>query len=841
MTEKSRLRSRLEAFVKEDGIEKILDESLLEISGEYGTEVADKIIDKAEELSKIDSEASLYFLEKGVSMIDIMGYDVILKTADFAANLSDKGFAKSALEKMPGIVDDTGYSWRPSIVDKLLEVSSTDPERAYGLMKRTPFIVRAGGENAFSDIAEWAKHGKGYDSLIKIIDININNSSDGRELLSRSFSISREYGMEAFDKIAERYAELSALKTEKANSFFRGETKELSQMLKEITPFLELEDVNGVLSTYLAALLGYRLPIKEGQMTCTDGKAIYLPEKMADFKEDEKNFIIYKVLATHEEAHIEYGSFDFDISDIPETVDRIKSKYGKIEEGKSDQEKFFSLFPEKELAKDVFNILEDCRIEGKLKDEYPVLGRHITQTNSHFGSKRPLLQDVEGDKSKAVELIIQKLIAGKTNEPVPEEFREAVEYAESLAAKISQKSSVADAAKAASELCSYIDSHFKDPYKPTDLIYPELNQQKFEENVGNFGKAAKKMSKDGMTTEEALEALKRLFKEDGTSPKDMEMGPSDDGKPFTGLDGSEFGKETGVEAVYHEWFDSIDDYKEDWARVVEMTISNPKESYTTMMDKHSSMIKRVRKEFQSMKQEERRKQKRRDDGEEIDIDAAVEYFSDKKAKLNPSDNVYSRKEKKNRDIAVSFLIDMSGSTGSNVAYSGKDEIKTIDVEKEALAIMSEALKELGDEFSIYGFSGSGRNRVEFYTIKDFNDSFDASVKGRIASVSHMAQNRDGAAIRHASGKLKKTDKKNKILIVLSDGEPADNDYGNGRGDTRMALKEAQKDGVKTFCITVHKGSAEHLREMYTHSNWVVLEDISLLPEKITGIYKRLTK
>ncbi|MBI5354890.1 MAG: VWA domain-containing protein [Candidatus Aenigmarchaeota archaeon] len=828
--------------MKEGYIEKILDESLLKVSGEYGTEKADAIIDKAIELSKLNGEASVSFLEQSGAIIDKLGYEGLLKTADFAASLSGNGLSKKAFEKIPGIVDYTGlYSWRPSIIDKWIDVSSTNPERAYGLMERTPFIMRSGGENTLSDVVEWAKSGEGYDNLIKIMDINIQgNSSDFRELFGNGLKLSREYGMAAFDKAAERYVELSALSTERANSFFRGETKELRKLLKEMTPFLELDDASGVLSTYLAALLGYRLPIKEGGMTCTDGKAIYLPGKMEEFMEDEKNFIVYKVLATHEEAHIEYGSFDFDISDIPGVVDGIKSKYGKPEEGKSDQEKFFSLFPEKELAKDIFNVFEDFRIEGKLKNEYPVLGRHIAETNNHFASKRPQLKDVEGDKSKAMELIIQKLISGKTNEPVPEEFREAVEYAEKLSSALSSGSSVADAATATSELCSYIDSIFKDPYKPIGLVYPELNQQKFEENVGNFTKTAKKMSKDGMTTEEAMESLKRLFKEDGTSPKDTGV-PGGDEYTFIGMEG-EFATETGVEAVYHEWFDSIDDYKEDWARVVEMSITDPKESYTAMMAKHAGLVKRVRKEFQSMKPDERRRQKRQNDGEEIDIDAAVEYFTDKKAKLNPSDNVYSRKDKKNRDIAVSFLIDMSGSTSSNIAKTGKEIRKTIDVEKESLAIMSEALQELGDEFSIYGFSGSGRNKVEFYTIKDFNDSFDSSVKGRIASIKHLVQNRDGAAIRHASSKLKKTDRKNKILIVLSDGEPADSDYNtNGRGDTRMALKEAQKDGIKTFCVTVRTGYTEHLSEMFTHSNWTVIDDVNLLPEKITGIYKRLTK
>ena len=98
------------------------------------------------------------------------------------------------------------------------------------------------------------------------------------------------------------------------------------------------------------------------------------------------------------------------------------------------------------------------------------------------------------------------------------------------------------------------------------------------------------------------------------------------------------------------------------------------------------------------------------------------------------------------------------------------------------------------------------------------------------------------AIRHTTRKLRRREERTRMLILLSDGKPLDRDY-YGRyaiEDTRMALKEAQRYGVKSFCITVDREAAEYLPRMYADSRWVVIDDVLKLPAKITRIYKRFT-
>lgn len=233
-----------------------------------------------------------------------------------------------------------------------------------------------------------------------------------------------------------------------------------------------------------------------------------------------------------------------------------------------------------------------------------------------------------------------------------------------------------------------------------------------------------------------------------------------------------------------------------------------------------------------LKPEEFTRLKRQVDGDDIDLDAFVDYLVDRKVGLSPNENNYSLNRKKKRDIAVAFLIDMSRSTKG----------VTITLEKESLVIMSEALHEVGDAFAVFGFSGDNRDNVDFYRIKDFDDPYNDQVKKRISAIEERFENRDGTAIRHAIHKLRRRSERTKMIILLSDGKPVDKDYSGPYAieDTRLALKEAQHLGMKTFCITVDRAAAEYLPRMYSHSSWTVIDDVTKLPEKITRIYRSLT-
>jgi nitric oxide reductase activation protein len=169
--------------------------------------------------------------------------------------------------------------------------------------------------------------------------------------------------------------------------------------------------------------------------------------------------------------------------------------------------------------------------------------------------------------------------------------------------------------------------------------------------------------------------------------------------------------------------------------------------------------------------------------------------------------------------------------------------RIIDIEKEGLVIMNEALEAVGDSYAIYGFTSEGRRNVRFYVIKEFEERYSAQIEERIGGINYQNNTRLGAAVRHAACKLAEQQARTKLLILLSDGRPYDHDYGDARyarEDSKQALRSARQSGITPFCITIERDADQELRELYGDVGYTVIDDVLSLPEKLPGIYRRLT-
>jgi len=173
--------------------------------------------------------------------------------------------------------------------------------------------------------------------------------------------------------------------------------------------------------------------------------------------------------------------------------------------------------------------------------------------------------------------------------------------------------------------------------------------------------------------------------------------------------------------------------------------------------------------------------------------------------------------------------------------------RIIDVEKEALVVMAEALESIGDEYAVYGFSGYGRDNVEFFIVKDVEERYSETVKRRIDGLKPCRSTRMGPPIRHVIQKLQRRPARLKTLILLSDGYPQDFDYGKDRRgkdygiqDTKVALQEARRKGIHTFCITVDREGKSYLPEMCGAAQFIVIEQVAQLPQLLPKIYRGLT-
>lgn len=249
------------------------------------------------------------------------------------------------------------------------------------------------------------------------------------------------------------------------------------------------------------------------------------------------------------------------------------------------------------------------------------------------------------------------------------------------------------------------------------------------------------------------------------------------------------------------------------------------------------LFTRVRRLFEALRPR-RERQRRRLDGAELDLDAFVEDDADRRAGLPSSDRLYLEQRPHRRDVAVSFLVDASGSTDAWVAGARS----VLDVEKAATLVLCDALAALGDRHAIHAFSGEGARDVRVLRLKGFAES-SAAAPQRIAGLVPDRFTRLGAPLRHLTAALAAESAQRRLLLLLSDGKPNDEDEYEGRygiEDTRQAVAEARALGIHVFCLTIDREGSSYLPRMFGPVGYAVLPDVRELPERLVDLYRRLT-
>jgi hypothetical protein len=293
--------------------------------------------------------------------------------------------------------------------------------------------------------------------------------------------------------------------------------------------------------------------------------------------------------------------------------------------------------------------------------------------------------------------------------------------------------------------------------------------------------------------------------------------------------------------MYDEWDHRIEDYRPSWCTLRETRSTREVPAFVAAtFHEYGGVVTQIRRNFQLMRPERLRKMRFQSDGDDLDLDGLVEHVVDRRAGITPTDRVYIKRDKKDRDVTTAFLVDMSSSTDRKI--DGRKRI--IDIEKEGLILMCEALEAIRDEYAIYGFSGNGRDDAQFYTVKELGERYDDRVRSRIGGIYGRSKTRMGPAIRHTTKRLMGVDSNVKIMILLTDGKPYDSDTyqdnAYAQADTQMALREARREKIHLFCVTVDQEGADYLPTMYSDANFVVIDDVSTLPQKLPQLYRRLT-
>nr|WP_294841074.1 nitric oxide reductase [uncultured Methylotenera sp.] len=249
---------------------------------------------------------------------------------------------------------------------------------------------------------------------------------------------------------------------------------------------------------------------------------------------------------------------------------------------------------------------------------------------------------------------------------------------------------------------------------------------------------------------------------------------------------------------------------------------------------------RLRRQFQALTPT-RHWLKGQQDGEELDLDAWVQLSSERNSTMPTSEHgLYRTQVNQERDLACLLLADLSLSTDAYVS----NHARVVDVIRDSLLLFSEALTATGDSFALYGFSSLKRSHVRFHYIKGFDEKYSGLVRGRITAIKPGYYTRMGAAIRQASSLLVQQKKRQRLLLILTDGKPNDLDQYEGRygiEDTRMALIEARKLGLRPFCVTIDTEASDYLPHLFGAGGYVVIRNPEDLPKELPLLYAQMTR
>ena len=369
------------------------------------------------------------------------------------------------------------------------------------------------------------------------------------------------------------------------------------------------------------------------------------------------------------------------------------------------------------------------------------------------------------------------------------------------------------------------------------MIQLDDPQEHAEDPMGLQRPADQDAEKDADELADSLAELPeaRLVTAPGTP---AEVLASDDPPPRTALQPEAVPQRVGI--AYPEWDHRIAAYLPAHAIVRELAVQRGDVRWLEgVLRRHAREVDQVRRRFERLRPQ-RVRLGRQLDGDDVDIAAYTAMHADVRAGRGSEDRLYAQVRPARRDIATTLLVDVSGSTDGWLS----EQRRIIDVEKEALLLVCEALDALGDRYAVMAFSGEGPRGVSLFPVKRFDERYGAQVRLRIAGLEHDRYTRMGAALRHATAHLCRETARHRLLLLLTDGKPNDVDVYEGRygvEDTRQAVVEARLQGVQPFCLTVDREAPSYLPRMFGPGSFAVLRRAHTLPEALVDVVRRLLR
>ncbi|MDZ7669557.1 MAG: VWA domain-containing protein [Gammaproteobacteria bacterium] len=603
---------------------------------------------------------------------------------------------------------------------------------------------------------------------------------------------------------------------------------------------------------------GRRIALAPDHSTLT-ADTLYLPEHL-----DAPDAGAYRVLTLQQLCHREFGTYRFTMATaltrLPELTDRQPPT---LDIRASDFERFYHQFEHPALMSRLFWLCERLRVDARMVEQYPGIRPHLSRLNEHALAIQPpqpvtdlagvlsaLTWRLQGTPSEFLETLdVTGLLTGPLA-TLDELAQQPGDVYSAAAAAMTAYAALAPAlAERVTELFEPLAEEFDDP---SGWLQREARLEDWRDDLAAMDAS---LSVEHLEGDQAEAAEGDNLAEGELRPDDVELSKLASERDTLARridmersairDALGTGPPDARSYRYDEWDYLGQRYLPRWCRLFEQRLAPDYEQDLAALQAVIGNHRRhVQRHLEHIKPLGYQRVYRLADGDELDFNAVIEARQDALAGHSPDDRVYSRRDRVQRDVCAAFLVDLSASTDDAVEPPPR---RIIDVQREAMLVMSAALEQLGDRFGVYGFSGYGHDCVEVFVAKEPDERFSRSTLAAIAGMKPKRSTRMGPAIRHGVRKLVDSGNALKVLIIVSDGFPQDCDYGPERGDheygvqdTARALQEAAAKGVETFCVTVDRSGHDYLKRMCPQARYLVIEDIEDLPDQLSKVYEALT-
>ena len=620
-----------------------------------------------------------------------------------------------------------------------------------------------------------------------------------------------------------------------------------------------------------------------------DDTAVYLPDRVELSADDQLNTGLYRLATLDELGFREFGTYRFDIGVARRRLPWLAANPpAEVALRESDLTVFFHAFARPAVARAVFRVIETARVQAAVSRRYPGTRRYRGALAGYLAERRDgppgELADLDALRDAFLGMAVESRLFPLVAEVLSPEADVYTSAAATVASYEALDFAVAWAGEDWERRAEETTMEWLQREARLDDWNGELADKDAEIAAMEF---AELVSDDEArapgarrTDGEPRQTGTGLVAERDRLKRRIDMERSSVRRALGE------GHDRAASFSYDEWDHHNGIYLRGWCRLYEERLAGHDATDARMLlDAVRPHVRAARRQFEQVRPAGYQRVKKTPDGDELDLDAVVQARADIRTGAAPDERVYSRRERLRRDVGAALLVDLSASTDDVIPEQREPEQRErpwhgagkvqdirdpyfdddddydfaarmageaakrriIDILRESVLLLGTALESLGDRYGIYGFSGYGRDCVEFHVAKEFDDPLDDRALAAIAAMKPKRSTRMGPAIRHACTKLDSSGAALKVLMIVSDGFPQDHDYGPNRGeheygvqDTARALAEAEARGIETFCVTVDRSGHDYLRRMCPADRYLVIEETAELPTALRQAYRQLT-